>query len=269
MKLARFLFKPRWQSKDVATRRGAVAELNDAELVAALPTIARNDTDAGVRLAALRRLNQYEAWRERSTADPDGSVRETARAAYVAMLTGSSAGLPPLERRIAELDTLAGEEIERVVTQGTDPALRSAALERATRPSLLADVAANDADPKLRLVALSRITDIDALARVAERTRKTDKVVSRLARDRAEAARIAAGDANAIEQRARQLCERILSNYRGLSPESQSVLAEQGAKFEAIQANFLRHLWLVQKYGEMIDAFDEAASRLSPSAGAR
>jgi DNA repair protein SbcC/Rad50 len=209
MKLARFLFKPRWQSKDVATRRGAVAELNDAELVAALPTIARNDADAGVRLAALRRLNHYEAWRERSTADADGTVRETARAAYVAMLTGSSAGLPPLERRIAELDTLSGEEIERVVTQGSDPALRSAALERATRPSLLADVAANDADPKLRLIALSRITDIDALARVAERTRKTDKVVSRLARDRAEAARIAAGDAGAIEQRARQLCERI------------------------------------------------------------
>ncbi|HSX63036.1 MAG TPA: DUF349 domain-containing protein [Tahibacter sp.] len=209
MKLARFLFKPRWQSKDVATRRGAVAELNDAELVAALPTIARNDADAGVRLAALRRLNHYEAWRERSTADPDSSVRDTARAAYVAMLTGSSAGLPPLERRIAELDTLSGEEIERVATQGSDPALRSAALERATRPSLLADVAANDADPKLRLVALSRISDIDALARVAERTRKTDKVVSRLARDRAEAARIAAGDAGAIEQRARQLCERI------------------------------------------------------------
>lgn len=209
MKLARFLFKPRWQSKDVATRRGAVAELNDAELVAALPTIARNDADAGVRLAALRRLNQYEAWRERSTADPDSGVRETARAAYVAMLTGSSAGLPPLERRVAELDTLSGEEIERVVTHGVDPALRSAALERATRPSLLADVAASDSDPKLRLVALSRITDADALARVAERTRKTDKVVSRLARDRAEAARIAAGDANAIELRARQLCERI------------------------------------------------------------
>jgi len=209
MKLTRFLFKPRWQSKDVATRRGAVSELNDAELVAALPSIARNDTDAGVRLAALRRINQYEAWRERSTADADSQVRDVARTAYIAMLTGNSAGLPPLERRIAELDTLAGEEIERIVTQGSDPALRAAALERATRPSLLAEVAVGDADPKLRLIALSRITDADALARVAERTRKTDKVVSRLARDRAEAARIAAGDADTILARARQLCERI------------------------------------------------------------
>uniref|UniRef100_UPI0021484256 DUF349 domain-containing protein n=1 Tax=Tahibacter caeni TaxID=1453545 RepID=UPI0021484256 len=209
MKLTRFLFKPRWQSKDVATRRGAVSELNDAELVAALPSIARNDADASVRLAALRRLNQYEAWRERSTADADTQLREVARTAYIAMLTGNSAGLPPLERRIAELDTLSGEEIERIAMQGMDPALRAAALERATRPSLLTEVAVNDADPKLRLVALSRITDADALARVAERTRKTDKVVSRLARDRAEAARIAAGDAETILARARQLCERI------------------------------------------------------------
>jgi DNA repair protein SbcC/Rad50 len=209
MKFSRIFFKPRWQSKDAATRRGAVAELSDAELIAALPTIARNDADAGVRLAALRRLNQYEAWRERSTGDQDSSLREAARNAYLAMLTGGSRDLPPLERRIAELDTLSGEEIERVVAQATDPALRSAALERATRPSLLAEVAASDGDPKLRLVALSRITDVDALARVAERTRKTDKIVSRLARDRAEAGRIAAGDATTIEARARQLCERI------------------------------------------------------------
>ncbi|MBL8298205.1 MAG: DUF349 domain-containing protein [Rhodanobacteraceae bacterium] len=229
MKLARFLFKPRWQSKDVATRRGAVAELNDAELVASLPSIARNDADASVRLAALRRLNHYEAWRERSTADPDRTIRETARAAYVAMLTGNSSGLPPLERRIAELDTLSGEEIERVATQGLDPALRSAALERATRPGLLIDIATSDADPKLRLVALSRITDADALARVAERTRKTDKIVSRLARDRAEAARIAAGDMSVIEQRARQLCERIdalLSRPRSERAEELAAVGE-------------------------------------------
>lgn len=229
MKLARFLFKPRWQSKDVATRRGAVAELSDAELIAALPAIARNDSDASVRLTALRRLNQYEAWRERSTGDQDGSVREIARSAYLAMLTGSSGDLPPLQRRVAELDTLSGEEIERVVAQAGDPLLRSAALERATRPSLLSEVAATDADPKLRLIALSRITDVDALARVAERTRKTDKVVSRLARDRAEAGRIAAGDAGAIEARARQLCERIdalLSRPRSERGEELDVLEQ-------------------------------------------
>lgn len=235
MKFARFLFKPRWQSKDVATRRGAVAELNDAELIAALPAIARNDSDAGVRLAALRRLNQYEAWRERSTGDADSGVRDTARVAYLAMFIGGGTERPALERRIAELDTLSGEEIERVVAQASEPALRSAALERATRPSLLAEVAAGDADPKLRLVALSRITDLDALTRIAERTRKTDKVVSRLARERAEAGRIAAGDAGAIETRARSLCERVdalLSRPRSERAEELAAIDEAWAPLQ-------------------------------------
>lgn len=56
--------------------------------------------------------------------------------------------------------------------------------------------------------------------------------------------------------RLRQLCVRIQANYRGLSPASQGMLADQEAKFDAILATFLRHLWLVQKYDEMIDGFD-------------
>lgn len=209
MKLARLLFKPRWQSKDAATRRGAVAEAGDAELVAALPSIARTDVDAGVRLAALRRLNQYEAWRERSTADADASLRQTARTAYLAMLVGNGSGVPPLDRRIAELDTLSAEELERLAIDAADGELRGAALARVTRTSLLIDVAVADADAKLRQIALDRITDVDALARVAERTRKTDKLVSRLARERVEALRIAAGDRETIEARAKLCCERI------------------------------------------------------------
>ena len=56
MKLARFLFKPKWQDKNPAVRRAALIYDADAEMVAALPEIARNDPDSGVRLAALKRL---------------------------------------------------------------------------------------------------------------------------------------------------------------------------------------------------------------------
>jgi hypothetical protein len=61
--------------------------------------------------------------------------------------------------------------------------------------------------------------------------------------------------------RLRQLCERIQANYRGLSPASQGMLADQEAKFDAILASFLRHLWLVQKYEEMLAAFDESQGK--------
>ncbi|HEY7370269.1 MAG TPA: hypothetical protein VIB08_06310 [Thermoanaerobaculia bacterium] len=59
-------------------------------------------------------------------------------------------------------------------------------------------------------------------------------------------------------ERLRRLCDRIQQNYRGLSPESQGVLAEQSAKFEAILASCLRRLWLLKKYEELTAGFPES-----------
>lgn len=58
--------------------------------------------------------------------------------------------------------------------------------------------------------------------------------------------------------RLRQLCEKIKANYKGLSPASQGVLADQESKFDAILASCLQRLWLVQKYDEMIGTFNES-----------
>lgn len=56
--------------------------------------------------------------------------------------------------------------------------------------------------------------------------------------------------------RVQALCERIEANYRGLSPASQGVMAEQSEKFDTILGAFLRRLWLIQKYDEMAAASD-------------
>ena len=55
--------------------------------------------------------------------------------------------------------------------------------------------------------------------------------------------------------RLRQLCGQVQENYRGLSPASQGVLADQTEKFNAILANALRRLWLLQKYEELARTF--------------
>lgn len=55
--------------------------------------------------------------------------------------------------------------------------------------------------------------------------------------------------------RLRQLCGQIQENYRGLSPASQGMLADQTGKFDAILANALRRLWLLQKYDELARTF--------------
>jgi uncharacterized coiled-coil DUF342 family protein len=62
-------------------------------------------------------------------------------------------------------------------------------------------------------------------------------------------------------QRLQQLCERIQSNYKGLSPASQGVMADQGEKFDAVLASFLKRLWLLQKYDEMAGAADDGNVR--------
>jgi len=207
-KLSKLLFKPKWQEKNPDVRRNAVLAGDDTELDAALPEIARRDEDAGVRLAALQRLNDYEAWRERSTGDADGRVRNAAREAYIAMLCSGAANAPAMTRRIAELETLSEDEIERVAASAADVALRRDAIARVAKLTLIAQRAVADPDAVLRLSLVERVNDPTLLERIAERTRKTDKAVSRRARELLQAVNISAGNPDAIAMKARSLCER-------------------------------------------------------------
>lgn len=54
----------------------------------------------------------------------------------------------------------------------------------------------------------------------------------------------------------RALCDRVQQNYRGLSPESQELIADQTAKFEAILASSLKRLWLLHTYDELASHAD-------------
>jgi hypothetical protein len=59
----------------------------------------------------------------------------------------------------------------------------------------------------------------------------------------------------------RQLCERIQANYRGLSPESQNLLAEQASKFDALMGSYLKRLWILHKVDELVGHTDLDALR--------
>jgi hypothetical protein len=209
MKIGKLLFKPKWQDKDAAVRRVAVGEESDPELIAALPELARTDPDASVRLAVIKRLNDYELWRERSTGDNDPALRRTARIAYLQQFCADLPSGPALTRRIAEMETLSDGELEQVATSAAWRELRADALKRLNKPTLFLDRALNDTDAALRLEALQRIDDVMLLERAAERARKTDKIISRRAKELADSLRVERGDAAAINERARRLCERM------------------------------------------------------------
>jgi hypothetical protein len=227
MSLARFFSKPRWQSKDDAVRRSAVAADDHAELRAALPRLAREDTDAGVRLTALKRLADPGLAQALAQDDRDEGVRKAAQALWVDLLTGTHAAAPTLTERVRLLRAQDDPRlIEHMATRAPEAELRLAALQRVTRPALLVERATGDADSTVRLAALERIDDEAQLARIAERARKTDKKISRHASERLDALRLARGDSVAIGERARTLCERLERVLReGEDNDSASVIA--------------------------------------------
>src|SRR6186713_346676 len=148
MKLSGFLNKPRWQSKEAAVRRAGVAEDDDAELLANLSSIARQDADANVRTTAMKRLADPGLTQRLATEDTDAGVRTEARKLWLDLLAGTHLRSPsPVEcaRLLRAQDDAA--LIEHVARSARDAALRAAALARVTRSSLLADRATNDPDP--------------------------------------------------------------------------------------------------------------------------
>ena len=96
-------------------RLTAVAADHDPELLAALPEIARSDPDARVRLAALKRLDDYEPGANVPPATAM-AIPPHCAGTYIALLCSDAACNPTLRRRISELDTLSTAEIEKVAT---------------------------------------------------------------------------------------------------------------------------------------------------------
>ncbi|MBA8883300.1 DUF349 domain-containing protein [Dokdonella fugitiva] len=242
MKLPAFLSKPRWQSKDAAQRRAAIAHDNDAELVANLGRLAREDVDPGVRIAAARRLADPGIAQTLSRHDTDATVRSQARALWLDLLTGTHPSAPPLAERLRLLKAQEDAELaERIACHAPEPELRRAALEQVTRPALLFERTLADRDAGIRLALVDRLTDEAMLERLAERARKSDKQVSRRARERIETLRIGRGDDTTLEQRARQLCERMEQLLRVPGhADAERELVAQWAAIEAATAPTLR-----------------------------
>lgn len=208
MSLARFFSKPRWQSKDATVRRQAVATENAAELVAQLGQFAREDVDAGVRLAALKRLADPSLSQAMAQDDRDEGVRHAARTLFTELLAGTHASAPPLADRIRLLRAQDDARlIEQIAVIAPESELRLAALKRVERTALILERVTGDSDASVRLAALDRINDETQLARISERARKTDKTISRLANERLHRLRIERGDPDAISEQARALCE--------------------------------------------------------------
>lgn len=224
MKLLSMFSRPAWESADVDKRARAVASQADASLLERLPDIARHDADAKVRLAAVKRIDDLSLLGDRARLDLSPEVRDAAGARLRHLLLDPKVALESRVRIVRVLDNAA--LLELIATDAIETDLRACALERVRRLPFLADRCVKDPDPQLRLTLLDRIDDAGQLERIAERARKTDKQLSRLARERLQALLLASGDTSAIDARAHELCTLLDALLRARGTDAPERLAQ-------------------------------------------
>lgn len=209
--LDRFRNQPRWKHSNPAVRIAAVEELPlDQQDV--LLSVAREDRDTAVRLAALRKIISPTAIAEIARDDADARVREEGASLLFDLAIGAVEG--------SEADCLAALEglseqrqIVAVAKTASSESVARAALARVEDPAAVASVARRSTHPSVRLEALARVADSRELLAIALRSEFKDvslAAVERLGSDREALEDVASHARNkSAAKRARTLARAI------------------------------------------------------------
>ncbi len=245
MKLFARFRRPLWEHPETLRRAEAVRSESAPELVRLLPQIAASDSAAEVRRAAIARIDSADALLGLLGAEKDSGCREAILGRVRARLL--DAKVPAAERQqLASHSALPAELAETMAESAPEPELREAAVLRLNKPGLLQRRCLKDPDPALRLRLLEHISDEATLDRIAEAARGQDKALSRRAREKADALKLARGDAGAITHRALQLGTAFDALARSLPADAEAQLAALDAEVEQLaprlDASLLRRL---------------------------
>ena len=177
--LDRFKIQPKHKSADPEVRAASVEELGPGEEDAAtLLSLAREDTDARVRRAAIARLQDVGVLASIAESDPDPAIREEliARLAGVAV----SADAEGAGRALAALTDQ--KQIANVAKTSPVDTVRAEAVARLTDVKSLSSVARHAADARAASLATEKIQDRAELLNIAAKTDHKDAGVSALER---------------------------------------------------------------------------------------
>jgi hypothetical protein len=188
---------PRWKHSDPTVRASAVFELNVADQDTVL-SLARDDSDARVRRAAVGRLDAIPHLAEIARTDPDEDVRAEA----VRSVAGIAAEAPSLDRALDAVRALVelhkSKELVAIARDSVSVEVRQGVVDAVADQKLLAAISRHAQDVVTRLRALARVTEPDELLAVALKAEHTDVAVAALERLGNEAESLAA-----VGQRAR------------------------------------------------------------------
>jgi hypothetical protein len=229
--LDRFRSRPAWQNKDAEARLVAVRQLGPDQREV-LVSVAREDEDARVRRAAVRRLDDLSVLAEVSAADADETVRQEALEALLGVALSSEES-PAAEAALASLKE--ARHLVQVARGARLLGVRRAALGRLQDPRSLAAVARTAEDSATRQRALEAIHDPAVLAELAQKCELKDVAVGAAARltDREALQAVAARARNkAAARQARALLDVLEPAGPAPVPEAPED-PEARARFEA------------------------------------
>ena len=180
-------FAPKWKHADAEIRASAVASAQDQELLDALPAIARDDEDAAVRLAALKRCDDIELLHQCLASEQAGSNRAWLLTRlvqhYLQQTSVDAESLQQIGQWLEALadeqnqDKLADSQIEKLAASAADVGVRRQAAQRISKQGLLGDLFCRESDPELRAELLQRIEQTSTLQRISKSLRKNNKAL--------------------------------------------------------------------------------------------
>jgi hypothetical protein len=173
--------QPRWKHADPGVRAAAVYELGPDE-AEALRQLAREDTEARVRRAAVTRLSDVAVLGDIGRTDPDDDVRVEA----IRGLAGIAAEADDVERAsevVRQLIALGRfKEVVIVARENPDAQIRAVVVDLLDDAKSLGAISRHAQDGVTRLRALARLADAEEILNVAIKSEHTDVAVSALDR---------------------------------------------------------------------------------------
>lgn len=182
--------KPKWQHKDPAVRKLALAKLNDEKILA---QIAEQDSDLSVRSSALARIKSPQQLAEFLVCE-QAELRQQAQQQHLEHLLPS--------QNISDLATIKNDnDLVNIATYTQDDELRLAAINKLDSESIRLDIASNNPVSKVRMAAAQGLEKSESLQKLMHVAQGKDKALYRFCKDQIATSKAAEDNAKLRQEK--------------------------------------------------------------------
>jgi exonuclease SbcC len=184
------IFKPKWQHKDPAVRKLALAKLNDEKILA---QIVNDDTDLSVRSSALAKIKSAPQLAAFLVCEQT-ELRQQAQQQHLVQL------LP--NQHINDLTAIKTDnDLVNIATYTQDNELRFAAISQLGSESIRLDIASNNPVSKVRMAAAQGLVNSESLQKLMHIAQGKDKALYRFCKDQVANSKAAEDNAKLREEK--------------------------------------------------------------------